>query len=62
MSDQGNDDDPITQRRDAILWRLLMTPPKSRAELAEELRRAKAEKPTRDRATRASGGKRGDAA
>lgn len=40
MSDQESDDD---QRRDALLLRLLKTPPKSRAELAEELRRAKAE-------------------
>jgi hypothetical protein len=35
---------PITdQRRDALLLRLLKTPPKSRAELAEELRRMKGE-------------------
>ena len=38
MSDQESDE----QRRDALLLRLLKTPPKSRAELAEELRRAKA--------------------
>jgi len=40
MSDQESDSD---QRRDALLLRLLKTPPKSRAELAEELRRAKEE-------------------
>jgi hypothetical protein len=45
MGDQGSDDD---QRRDAILKRLLQTPPQSRAELAEQVRRAK-EKATRQR-------------
>ena len=44
MSDQESDDD---QRRDELLLRLLKMPPKSRAELADELRRAKAKKPTR---------------
>jgi hypothetical protein len=62
MSEQGSDDDQIAQRRDAILRRLLTTPPKSRAELAEELRRAKREKATRDRAKRASAEKREGAA
>jgi hypothetical protein len=57
MSDQGNDDDQAAQLRDAILRRLLTMPPKSHAELAEELRRAKQEKPTRTRAKRASAGK-----
>jgi hypothetical protein len=38
MNDRGNDDD---QRRDALLLRLLKTPPQSRAELAEQVRRAK---------------------
>jgi hypothetical protein len=40
MSDQKSDDE---RRRDKLLLRLLKTPPKSRAALAEELRRAKAE-------------------
>jgi hypothetical protein len=61
MSDQESDDDQIKQR-DAILRRLLTTPPKSRAELAEEVRRAKREKPTRGRGKRASAGKREGAA
>jgi hypothetical protein len=54
MSDQESDDDQIKQRMDAMLKRLLTTPPKSRAQLAEELRRAKREKPIRSRARRAS--------
>jgi hypothetical protein len=62
MSDQESDDDQVKQRMDAMLRRLLTTPPKSRAELAEELRRAKREKPTRTRAKRASAGKREGAA
>jgi hypothetical protein len=62
MSDQDSDDDQVAQRRDALLRRLLTTPPKSRADLADELRRAKAEKPTRGRGKRASVEKRGDAA
>jgi hypothetical protein len=37
-SDQGDDE----QRRDALLLRLLKTPPQPRAELAEQVRRAKA--------------------
>jgi len=40
MSDKGSDDQ-IAQRRDAMLLRLLKTPPQSRAELAEQVRRAK---------------------
>jgi hypothetical protein len=44
MNDQQSDDD---QRRDALLLRLLKTPPQSRAELAEQVRRAKGKKPTR---------------
>jgi hypothetical protein len=47
MSDQESDDDQIKQRMDAMLKRLLTTPPKSRAELAEELRRARRQKATR---------------
>jgi hypothetical protein len=56
MSDQESDEDQDAQRMDSMLLRLLKTPPKSRAELAEELRRAKG-KPTRSRAKRASAGK-----
>jgi hypothetical protein len=41
MSDQGSDDDQVAQRRDAILRRLLQTPPQSRADLSEKVRRAK---------------------
>ena len=62
MSNQGNDDDQVAQRRDAILLRLLKMPPKTQAELAEELRRARAAKPTRSRAKRASARKREGAA
>ena len=47
MSDQGSDDDQVPQRFDALLLRLLKTPPQSRAELAEAVRRAKEGKPTR---------------
>ena len=53
MSDQGSDDDQaVEQRFDALLLKLLKTPPQSRAELAEAVRRAKKEKPTRTRAKR----------
>jgi hypothetical protein len=34
----------VAQRRDALLLRLLKTPPQSRAELAEAVRRAKGKK------------------
>lgn len=55
MSDQGSDDDQVAQRMDAMLLRLLKTPPQSRAELAETVRRAKqGKKPTRTRQGRAS--------
>ena len=47
MSDQGSDDDQIKQRMDAMLLRLLKTPPQSRADLAEAVRRAKKGKATR---------------
>jgi hypothetical protein len=47
MSDQGSDDDQVAQRMDTLLLRLLKTPPQSRAELAEAVRRAKGKKPTR---------------
>jgi hypothetical protein len=57
MSDQGSDDDKVAQRFDALLLRLLKTPPQSRSELAEAVRRAKNEKPTRTRVKRASAGK-----
>jgi hypothetical protein len=59
MSDQGSDDDQVAQRMDALLLRLLKTPPQSRAELAEAVRRAKGKKPTRTRAKRASGRAKG---
>jgi hypothetical protein len=62
MSDQEGDDEQVAQRRDAILRRLLQTPPRSRAELAEAVRRAKERKPTRTRGKRASGEKRGGVA
>lgn len=62
MSDQKSDEDQVKQRMDAMLRRLLTTPPKSRAELAEELRRAKREKSIRGRGRPASVGKPGDAA
>ena len=62
MSDQESDDDQVAQRRDALLRRLLTMPPKTQAELAEELRRARAEKPTRGRGRPANARKRGDAA
>jgi hypothetical protein len=44
MSDQGSDDGQVKQRMDAMLLRLLKTPPQSREELAEAVRRAKLEK------------------
>jgi hypothetical protein len=61
MSDQEGDDEQVARKRDAILRRLLQTPPQSRAELAEQVRRAKREKATRTRGKRASAGKRGRA-
>jgi hypothetical protein len=62
MGDQGSDDDQaVAQKRDAILRRLLTTPPQSHADFKEQVRRAK-EKATRTRGKRASAGKRGDAA
>jgi len=57
MSDQGSDDDQVTQRFDALLLRLLKMPPQPRADVAEAARRAKG-KPTRVRAKRASVRKR----
>ena len=59
MSDQGNDDDQVAQRMDALLLKLLKTPPQSRADLAEQVRRAKGKKATRTRGKRASIGKPG---
>jgi hypothetical protein len=47
MSDQEGDDGQIKQRMDALLLKLLKTPPQSRADLAETVRRAKDRKPTR---------------
>jgi len=46
MSDQESEHD---QRRDALLLRLLKTPPQTREELAEQVRRAKGLKPTRQK-------------
>jgi hypothetical protein len=48
MGDQGSDDDQVAQRFDAMLLRLLKTPPQPRAEVAEAARRAKG-KPTAER-------------
>jgi len=62
MSDQEGDDDQVAQGRDAILRRLLQTPPQSRDALAEAVRRAKGKKATRTRGKRASAGKREGAA
>jgi hypothetical protein len=45
MSDQGSDDGQVKQRMDALLLKLLKTPPQSRAELAEQVRRAKEKSP-----------------
>ena len=41
MSDQEDDDDQVEQRFDKLLKRLLTTPPQSRADLAEQVRRGK---------------------
>jgi len=60
MSDQEGDGQ-VAQRRDALLRRLLKTPPQSRAELAEQVRRAKG-KATRTRGRPASARKREGAA
>jgi hypothetical protein len=49
MSDQESDDNQVEWRFDALVRKLLKTPPKSQAELAEELRRARREKATRTR-------------
>jgi hypothetical protein len=61
VNDQQGDDDQVAQRFDALLLRLLKTPPQSRAELAEAVRRTKGKKPTRTRGERASARKRGGA-
>jgi hypothetical protein len=57
MSDQERDEGQLAERMDALLLKLLKTPPQSRTELAEAVRRAKEKKPTRKRAKRASAGK-----
>jgi hypothetical protein len=62
MSDQESDDGQVAQRMDALLLKLLKTPPQSRAELAKQVRREKGKKATRTRSKRASAGKRGGAA
>jgi hypothetical protein len=56
MSKREGDDDQVAQKRDAILRRLLQTPPQSRAETSERVRRAKgkATAPKRKRGTRKS--------
>jgi hypothetical protein len=48
MTDQGSDDDQVAQRMNALLLKLLKTPPQSRAKVAEAARRA-TEKPRRGR-------------
>jgi hypothetical protein len=54
MNDQEGDDGQVAHRMDALLLRLLKTPPQSRVELAEAVRRAKGKKkPTRPLAKRA---------
>ena len=61
MSDQEDDDDQaVAQKRDAILRRLLTTPPQSHADFKEQVRRAEG-KVTRTRVKRASAGRRGGA-
>ena len=62
MSDQESDDDQVPSGAMRCLRRLLTMPPKTHAELAEELRRAKREKPTQARGKRASAEKREGAA
>ena len=62
MSDQESDDEQVKKRMDAMLLKLLKTPPQSRTELADQVRRAKGKKPTRTLGKRASAGKRGGAA
>ena len=63
MGDPAPDgNDQVAKRMDALLLKLLKTPPQSRAELAEAVRRAKGKKPTRTRAKRASARKRGGVA
>jgi hypothetical protein len=61
MSNERSDDGQIKQRMDTLLRRLLKTPPQSRAELVEQVRRAKG-KATRTRGKRASAGKHEGAA
>jgi hypothetical protein len=61
MSDQEGDDGQTQQRFDRLLLRLLKTPPQSRAELAEQVRRAKGMKSSRTRGKRASAGESGGA-
>ncbi|MGH9435609.1 MAG: hypothetical protein ACRD06_06385 [Terriglobia bacterium] len=41
MSEPPSDDDQVAQGRDALLRRILKTPPQSRAETAERVRRAR---------------------
>ncbi len=59
MGDQGSDDGQVKRRMDALLLKLLKTPPQSRAEVAEAARRAKADaKATRIRDKRARAAKK----
>ena len=44
MDDHGSDDGQVKRRMDTLLLRLLKTPPQSRAELADQVRRAKQER------------------
>jgi hypothetical protein len=58
VNSKGAQTDDSDQRRDRLLLRLLKTPPQSRAELAEAVRRAKeAKRLTSARAKRANVGK-----
>ena len=54
MADPVKDDEQVAQRMDELLLRLLKTPPQSRADLAEAVRRAKGKKPTPAAASRAT--------
>jgi hypothetical protein len=61
MSNQDDEDGQTERRMDALLLKLLKTPPQSRVELAEQVRRDKGKKATRPRRKRPGAGKRGAA-